>query len=137
MTTVSRVVLIDDSDDDNFFHSIVIKDAGFDGELIIFESGVAALDFLRTADLQRPTLIFLDINMPLMDGFEFAELASPILAGTPSVTIVMLTSSPSPNDRQRAEGIETIRGFMTKPLTKELVMKLLSSPPSSANWKFS
>ena len=83
--------------------------------------------FLESADLGIPTLIFLDINMPLLDGFQVAEQATPLLAGTLTVMIVMLTSSGNPADRKRAAGLQVINGFITKPLTEDTVKELLSA----------
>ena len=58
-----------------------------------------ALGFLESADLGVPTLIFLDINMPLLDGFQVAEQATPLVIGALTVKIFMLTWSGNPADR--------------------------------------
>ena len=129
MTRIRRIILVDDNESDNLFHSIIIKRAGFDGELLEFENGVKALRFLESADLDIPTLIFLDINMPLLDGFQVAEQATPLLAGTLTVIIVMLTSSGNPADRKRAADLQVINGFITKPLTEDTVKELLAAQP--------
>jgi CheY-like chemotaxis protein len=128
MSYVKRIILIDDNESDNLFHSIILKRAGFGDEVLMFENGVDALAFLRTADLSIHTLIFLDINMPLLDGFQVAEQAGPLLAGTPTFTIMMLTSSGNPTDRQRAAGLPVIKGFITKPLTEDTAKELLAAP---------
>ena len=80
MPAIERIILIDDNDSDNVYHEIMIKRAGFAGEIVVFESGIEALRFLESTDLDIPTYIFLDINMPMMDGFEVAERAAPLLA---------------------------------------------------------
>lgn len=116
MNTFERFILIDDNEADNIFHEIMIRRAGFTGEILVFEDGLSALDFFRSDHLDRPTCIFLDINMPLMNGFEVAEEATPLLEGKRSVVLVMLTSSGSPADRARADEIEMIKGYVTKPL---------------------
>jgi CheY-like chemotaxis protein len=125
MTAPERFILIDDNEADNVYHEIMIRRAGFTGEVLIFESGNEALDFLKTDALTIPTCIYLDINMPLMDGFEFAIEATPLLAGKPTVVLVMLTSSGSPKDRQRVEEIPVIQGFVTKPLVADAVRTML------------
>lgn len=125
MTVPERFILIDDNEADNVYHEIMIRRAGFTGKILIFESGIDALDFLRTDDLTLPTCIYLDINMPLMDGFEFALEATPLLAGKPTVVLVMLTSSGSPKDRQRVAEIPVIQGFVTKPLVANAVRTML------------
>ncbi len=126
MSQIERFVLIDDNEADNVFHEIMIRKAGFTGEVRVFMSGAEALAFLREDDLSRPTCIFLDINMPLMSGFEMAEEAAPLIAGKPSLVLVMLTSSGSPADFERARSMPVIQGFVTKPLTKAMVAELLA-----------
>jgi CheY-like chemotaxis protein len=125
MITPVRFVLIDDNEADNVYHEIVIRRAGFTGEIRVFEGGQDALDFLHQDDLTRPTGIFLDINMPMMDGFEFARLATPLLQGKPTVVLMMLTSSGSPQDRQRVSEFPIIQGYVTKPLTSDMVRGML------------
>lgn len=128
MNTVRRVLLVDDNESDNVFHEIMFRKAGFDGEIATFETGVDALAFLRSDPLLEPTYIFLDINMPMMNGFEVAQEAEPLIAGKPTVILVMLTSSGSPVDRERAAKMAVIKGYVTKPLTVDDARKLLEQP---------
>lgn len=127
MNTFERFMLIDDNEADNVFHEIMIRRAGFKGEILVFDGGREALDFMREDGLDIPTCIFLDINMPLMNGFQVATEAAPILEGKPSVILMMLTSSGSPADRERADAIPVIKGYVTKPLLASAVVELLSS----------
>jgi len=128
MPAIERIILVDDNESDNVYHEIMIKRAGFAGEILIFESGIEALRFLESADLDIPTYIFLDINMPMLDGFEVAERAAPLLADKRTIIVVMLTSSASPLDRERAGALEIIHGFITKPLTANALRDLLENP---------
>jgi len=125
MTVPERFILIDDNEADNVFHEIMIRRAGFTGDILVFESGIEALAFLKNDPLTTPTCIYLDINMPLMNGFEFAMEATPLLAGKPTVVLVMLTSSGSPKDRDRVDEIPVIQGFVTKPLLVDAVRDML------------
>lgn len=126
MEAFERFVLIDDNEADNVYHEIMIRRAGFTGEVLIFMSGQEALQFFRTDDLNRSTCVFLDINMPMMSGFEVAEEAAPLIAGKPSVMLVMLTSSGSPADFEHARSMEIIKGYVTKPLGRAAVGALLA-----------
>lgn len=125
MTPIERIILVDDNESDNVYHEIMIRKAGFKGEVLVFETGVLALDFLRSDPLIKPSCIFLDINMPMLDGFEVAEEATPLLAGKPTVLLMMLTSSGSPADRARAASLPVIQGYQTKPLTAASVREML------------
>lgn len=121
----SRIILIDDSEADNLFHQIMIRRAGFEGDIQMFENSVEALEFLRADTQSEPTCILLDINMPVLNGFELAEKASPLLKGKPTMVVVMLTSSHSPEDKERAQRIDIIQGYVSKPLTVALVSQML------------
>lgn len=125
MTPIERIILVDDNEADNVYHEIVIRKAGFTGEILVFETGVLALEFLRSDPLTTPSCIFLDINMPMLDGFEVAEQATPLLQGKPTVLLMMLTSSGSPADRARAASLPVIQGYQTKPLTVASVREIL------------
>eukprot|EP01136_Pigoraptor_vietnamica_P014397 Opistho-1_new@56547 len=98
MAIPERFILVDDNEADNVYHEIMIRRAGFGGDVLVFESGADALAFLKTDALSLPTCLFLDINMPLMDGFEFARQATPLLSHKPTVVVLMLTSSDAPQD---------------------------------------
>ncbi|MDO8906019.1 response regulator [Hydrogenophaga sp.] len=126
MIAPTRFILIDDNEADNVFHEIMIRRAGFSGELLIFEDAGEALVFLQRDPLIAPTCIFLDINMPVMDGFEFARQAKSLLNEKSTVWLMMLTSSDAPRDRQIASEMPLIRDFITKPLSVQKVRDLLS-----------
>jgi len=123
----TRFILVDDNEADNFFHEIMIRRAGFTGELLIFEDAGEALVFLQNDPLSAPTCIFLDINMPVIDGFEFARQATPLLSEKTTVWLMMLTSSDAPRDRQIASEMPLIRDFITKPLSVQKVRDLLNA----------
>lgn len=125
MTPIERIILVDDNEADNVYHEIMIRKAGFTGQVLVFETGVLALDFLRSDPLTTPSCIFLDINMPMLDGFEVAEEATPLLQDKPTVVLMMLTSSGSPADRARAAMLPVIQGYLIKPLTVASVRETL------------
>lgn len=125
MPKFERVLLIDDNESDNVFHEIMLRRAGFEQEVIVFEAASAALVHLEANPSAAPTLIFLDINMPVMNGFEFARSAWPLLEKMPHVTIVMLTSSSATRDRTQAADVAEIHGYIVKPLMSDVAKRIL------------
>jgi len=125
-TPVQRVVLIDDSENDNFFHEIALRKAGFSGEIVIFESGERALEFLLQDGIAVSTVVFLDINMPGMNGFDVARALSARLQPRAALWLSMLTSSAWSVDKATAESIGLIQHYLVKPLTKEMAAELMA-----------
>lgn len=122
------IMLVDDNPDDNFFHEREIKKDHLAAEVVVKNSGMEALEYLRSKeDISRlpPDLIFLDINMPGMNGWEFLEEYSKLDNKFQSdVLIIMLTTSDNPDDEERSRAWRNISDYITKPLTKEK-MKLI------------
>jgi CheY-like chemotaxis protein len=123
MNRTQRVVLIDDNEMDNEFHTWSLERAGFTGDIVAYESGAEALAGMKTLDLNLRTVVFLDINMPGMDGFAVAKALVPILENRPHVMMLMVTSSEAREDVEAAKSISSIKGYMTKPLTEEMIKK--------------
>ena len=123
---LSCVLLIDDNDDDNFYHRIVLKETGITERIEVAETGYEALKFLQ--NVQRiPELIFLDINMPRMNGWEFLECYKQLsLEEKDKAIIIMLTTSRNPADEKKAGSMPEVKGFESKPLTFEMVSKIVS-----------
>ena len=91
-------------------------------------NGKQALELLeeyKKGNVQRPDIIFLDLNMPIMNGYEFIEaFALMDLPDKNAITIVVLTSSADPNDLARAKELG-IKYYFNKPLTKEEIKKMI------------
>ena len=136
MISFSRIFLIDDNEMDNVFHEVILRRSGFTGEVLVFEDAQQALDYLQADETHAPTLIFLDINMPRMDGFEFAGKAEVLLQRTPfTITIVMLSSSSASTDKEKAADISAISGFIVKPLFEQQARELIGGNLDSARFK--
>jgi len=116
-------MLIDDDKNDNFFHEREIKKDNLETNVIVMETGINALKYLKSMIKKKnikPIIIFLDINMPGMNGWEFLEEYSHLEKEFQGkVMIVMLTTSDSPESKARATRWGFVSDYITKPLTKE------------------
>ena len=117
-----QVWLIDDSEIDQRLYQRIITRTGVDWSVKMFTFADEALEHLKAHPEQQVDLIFLDINMPRMNGFEFLEAANSEIGGEfTKVVIIMLTTSLNPADRYRAASFDVVKDFIDKPLTAETV----------------
>ena len=117
-----RVLLIDDNDIDNFINERMITTNYFSSQVIVKNSGEAALQFLREnvdKDNNLPQVVFLDLNMPVMDGFafllEFEKLPDSVRN---NCKVIVLSSSISPEDINRASINPFVVKYVNKPLNE-------------------
>lgn len=127
MTPIERIVLVDDNDLDNSFHTIILKKAGYTGELLVLESGMDLVEFMQEDTASKPTLLFIDINMPLLNGFDtIARLAELSLLNEKTHAYV-LSSSDAADDLKMAQSLPQVRGYLVKPLKVDDVTRLLAA----------
>jgi two-component SAPR family response regulator len=113
-----KVMMIDDDYCCRLLAERMLKIYHFADEIIICETAIEALDYLSAHSLS-PEIIFLDINMPGMDGFEFLERFQKLKKRIKmNIAIIMLTSSSNFEDKNRAEENSDVYLFLNKPLTK-------------------
>ena len=119
------ILLIDDDEPTNFLNKLTLEQSGCAQQIRIAQSGHEALDYLRESPV-RPDLIFLDINMPAMDGWEFLERYRGLPpARKADIVLIMLTTSLNPDDEKRTRSIPEVAGFENKPLTQGQLDNLL------------
>lgn len=127
MPVRKHVLIVDDHDSDLLYTRLVIERAGITQRVTTIDNARDALAFLQQPEGVDVGLILLDINMPGMDGFAFlrafeeqrtdAELKAPV--------IVMLSSSPDPQDRERAFTFGCVRDYVTKPVSVDAMLQLV------------
>ncbi|GAA4403754.1 response regulator [Nibrella viscosa] len=123
------ILLIDDDPDDNFLHRMVIEESGLCEEVRVAENGPEAIAYLTHVESPyylRPDLIFLDINMPGMNGFEFLEEYETLPPEQKNGRVLlMLTTSLNPADKNKASQFSTVGGYHAKPLTQAMLTQII------------
>lgn len=121
---IKLIMLIDDNKIDNFFHERAIKKHNPGITVTAYISANEALNAIQTADIDMlPDLIFLDINMPGMNGWEFLDAYFALDEKyKKSQIITMLSTSENPEDMKVAE--ERGVRFSSKPLTAAAILEI-------------
>jgi CheY-like chemotaxis protein len=122
------VMLVDDNETDNFIHRRVLEMGNFSKSIIVKNSGKSALEYLESnqdnPDL-IPEVIFLDINMPIVDGFVFLfEFESFPESIKQNCKIIVLSSSDNKKDIDRIVDNDYVVHFITKPLSEDSISEL-------------
>ena len=123
-----KFILVDDDDLTNLIHDMTLKDALGEKVLVeTFEKPEEALEFIQNtyAEDSDPTILFLDINMPGINGWEFLKRYEKFSAAVKSrINIYILSSSVDPRDVRQAEENKNVLGFLSKPLSAENIISI-------------
>lgn len=128
MSKINSILLIDDDQINNFINKRIIGKLEITDNVSIASNGEEALDYIQKYCKKSgncPELIFLDINMPVMNGFEFLnEFKNIDLNNKNQVKIIVLTTSSNPGDMQKLKQY-SIKGFLNKPLTEKKILEII------------
>ena len=128
--TINTICIIDDDPIFVFGSKVLLKNNSFASDYLVCQNGKEALDVITPlieSEEGFPEVIFLDLNMPIMDGWEFLDEFGK-LSGEKGIRIYILSSSVDSRDMERAKNYGMVNGFIAKPLTdakiKELVQEI-------------
>ena len=125
MATFKNICFIDDDELFLLVSKAIMRDENFAEHIHNFEDGGEALKYLKSVEnVMLPEVLFLDINMPMMDGWEFMEALEGLDIGN-KMKIYITSSSINPLDLEKAEKSPFIKGFISKPISPDKLKKVV------------
>jgi len=129
MKQLNCVLLIDDHLPTNVLHKLAIESTNLAKQVKTFTNARRALLYLseiEKEDYLKPNLIFLDINMPGMNGWDFIEAYKQLpIEKKSDIVLMMLSTSTHPNDLEKADQEKEIHNYIFKPLTSEIMISVM------------
>ncbi|MGF1923883.1 MAG: response regulator [Bacteroidia bacterium] len=124
-----NLLVIDDDDINVFIIKKIVEKTGFDIDMVARNNGQQAIDYIKETIAQNsplPRLVLIDINMPVMNGWEFIE-AYESLGIEQKVDMYILSSSVYENDIEKTKSYKAVKGFISKPLSMERLTELVKA----------
>lgn len=131
MKKIELLALVDDDDTFVFITKRIIEKTDYVKEVKVFCNGLEALNYLKenlNSEYKLPDVIFLDLSMPVMDGWQFLDEFSHLESErTHKIIIYICSSSISPHDLIKAKKMSSVSDFIIKPVTKDKFSELVMS----------
>ena len=121
MRSLNKILLIDDDEATNVLSRVLLKKLQAAKEILVAGDGLIACELIKESGC--PDIIFLDIRMPRMDGFEFLAYIQKMDI-CKNAKIVMLSSSVLQEDKERAFTYAQVVDYQEKPITKEMIERV-------------
>lgn len=126
------ICLIDDDNIYQFTARTILESTGLTKEIRSFYNGCEAIKFFRNKENQQtdtlPDVIFLDINMPIMNGWEFLDEYHKLQSELPKyITLYVVSSSIDDHDMQRSKTYKEVTDFIVKPVSRIKYKELIES----------
>ncbi|SFR34097.1 Response regulator receiver domain-containing protein [Robiginitalea myxolifaciens] len=130
MAVFQTACIIDDDQIYQFGMKILLREVDFSEEILIYQDGQEAIDALQerlSSGDTLPPVIFLDLNMPIKDGWEFLDDFVQIpQRDREQVNIYVISSSINPSDEDRARKYEVVSNYIVKPITSEKLLEIIA-----------
>jgi CheY-like chemotaxis protein len=135
MCKIKNVLLVDDEQAANFYNTYIMEEMNFAHKIGVAMNGEEALNYLackeqfahRDHDCTCPDLILLDLNMPVMNGFDFLEAYEAMdISKQRQAKIYVLSSSSHTLDHFKISLFKSVTGYLVKPLTEEVLLSLVN-----------
>lgn len=128
MVTIKNVMLVDDDYATNYLHQLFLEESGRVENILIAKSADEALSLLKAGmeNNEIPEIIFLDINLPAKNGWEFIDEYSEIV-GDHQVDskVIMLSTSENPRDMEKSKEYQLIKEYRIKPLSVPIINEVV------------
>lgn len=132
------VLLVDDDSSCNFLHKRLLKKTNRVEQIEVAKDGLEAINFLKSIQLKQqeqeascpdcPDMIFLDINMPRMNGWQFLDAYKELAKQKKKhIVVIMLTSSLNPDDKARADEYDEVAELNYKLLSQNKLNEILNT----------
>lgn len=129
MKKIELLALVDDDDTFVFITKKIIEKTNHVKEIKVFHNGLEAITYLKenlNADYKLPEVIFLDLSMPIMDGWQFLdEFTTLETPKTSKIIIYICSSSISHHDIMKAKKMSAVSDFIIKPVTKDKFTEII------------